>query len=121
MAKPSLSPKLALELAQRQRHAVITLAIQRAKKAVQAQLQAQGHKVAHFSAKEITVMAEQFLAEHRHEFVAWVIPVVQAWTREGMFGKRAQRAWAETESVRKDAGLRTLAQQQTAQLEENRT
>jgi hypothetical protein len=51
-AKPSLSPK-ALERMRRHRHAVMVLAMQQAKRLAQRQLQAQGLKLAHFSAKEI--------------------------------------------------------------------
>jgi hypothetical protein len=115
-ANASLSPKLALEIAQRRHHAIVVLAIQRAKKAVKAQLQAQGHKVAHYSAKEIAVMADQYLSQHRHELIVEAIGIVERWTAEGVFGKRAQRA---AESVRNVTGLRTLAQPQPHQCEEN--
>jgi hypothetical protein len=93
-ATPSLSPKRVQEILQRQRHAVITLAIQRAKKAIMAQLQARGEKVAHYSAKDITLLAEAYLAQHRHELVVEAIAIVECWTAQGYFGKRAQRAGA---------------------------
>ena len=56
-ANASLSPKRKLEIARRQRSAVISLALMRAKRAVEFQLRAQGHKVSHYSAKEITLLA----------------------------------------------------------------
>jgi site-specific recombinase XerD len=100
MATPSLSPKLALGIAQRQRHAVIVLAIQRAKRSMQRQLQAQGIKLASVSARDISHLAEAYLAQHRHELIAEAMTTVERWTARGMFGKRAQRAWADAESVR---------------------
>ena len=94
----------------------VTLAIQRAKNAVKRQLQAQGHKVAHYSAKEIAVLAGAELERNCHELIVEAIGIVERWTAEGVFGKRAQRA---AESVRNVTGLRTLAQPQTRQCEEN--
>ena len=121
MATPSLSPKLTLEIARRQHHAVSVLAIQRAKRSVQRQLQAQGLKLAQFSAKDITLLAEGYLAQHRHELIVEAMTTVEQWTARGVFGKRAQRAWADAESVRDVTSLRTLSQPQAAQCEENRT
>jgi hypothetical protein len=63
----------------RYRHAVIVLALQRAKKTVLAQLRAQGLKPQHFSAREISVLADaefqrnraRFLAEAEHSIETW--------------------------------------------------
>jgi hypothetical protein len=57
-AKESLSSKRALERMRRHRHAVIVLAMQRAKKSVLAQLRAQGLKPQQFSAREISLLAD---------------------------------------------------------------
>jgi hypothetical protein len=66
-ATNSLSPKRALERMQRHRHAVIVLALQRAKKVVQANIRAKGQRITDFSAREITLLAEDYLAQHRQE------------------------------------------------------
>jgi hypothetical protein len=61
MAEPkrSLSPDRALErLRQHHRHAVITLALRRAKKAVEARIRARGEKLAHYSARELRLLAD---------------------------------------------------------------
>jgi hypothetical protein len=89
MATPSLSPKLALEIARRQRHAIVTRAIQLAKNAVKHQLQARGIKLASVSARDITLMAEDYLNQHRHELIVEAMTTVQQWTAEGVFGKCA--------------------------------
>jgi hypothetical protein len=83
---------------QRRYHAVITLAIHKARRIVQDQIRARGEKVSHYAAKDITLLAEQYLNEHRHELIreAWVR--VQAMTAEGFFGKRAQRDCANLSS-----------------------
>ena len=58
-AKSSLSPAV------RMRSAVYHHALYRSTLAVKRQLQAQGLKVAHYSAKEITFLAERYLDQHR--------------------------------------------------------
>jgi hypothetical protein len=52
------------------RSAVIVLAMQRAKRLVQADIRAKGQRLADFSAKEITLLAEDYLAQHRPELMA---------------------------------------------------
>jgi hypothetical protein len=89
--------------------AAVTLALYRARQAVKDALRRKGEKVSSFAACEITAMAKAYLAEHR-ELVADARAKVERWTLEGVFGKRAQRAWAEAESVRKATGNRTLAE-----------
>ena len=79
-AKRSLSPKRLQERLQRHRQAVFVLAMQRAKKVVQANIRAKGQRLADFSAREITLLAEDNLAQHgeqakgrgrtRHRYVA---------------------------------------------------
>jgi hypothetical protein len=68
MATPSLSPK-ALERIRRHHHAVAVLAHRSAKKAVVAQLRAQGLKPQHYSAREIAILADDYLAQHRARLI----------------------------------------------------
>jgi hypothetical protein len=55
---------------ERHRHAVIVLAMQRAKKSVVAQIRAKGLKPAQFSAREITLLAEAELERNRARLLA---------------------------------------------------
>jgi hypothetical protein len=52
------------------RSAVMTIAMMRAKKAAQAQLRARGLKPQHYSSREIVVMAEAYLGQHREELIS---------------------------------------------------
>ena len=52
------------------RQAVSTLVLQSAKKTVQANIRAKGQRLADFSAREITLLAEDCLAQHREQL--WV-------------------------------------------------
>ena len=63
------------------RHAVITLALQRAKKAVQAGIRAKGQRIAGFSAREITLLAEDYLAQHREQLWAEAEHAIATWPR----------------------------------------
>jgi len=65
----SLSSKRALERIRRHRHAVIVLAMQRAKKSVLTQLRAQGLKLQHFSALEIRMLADVEFERNRARLV----------------------------------------------------
>ena len=69
MAAPSLSPKRAAEGLQRFHSAVRTIALYRAKKAVQAQIRARGERIADYSCREISVMAEAYLNQHKEELI----------------------------------------------------
>ena len=75
----SLSPKRTLERMQRHRHAVMVLAMQRAKKAVQANIRAKGQRIADFSAREITLLAEDYLAQHREQLWAEAEHAIATW------------------------------------------
>ena len=81
MAKATriLSPKRALERLRQHRAAVITLALQRAKKAVQASIRAKGQRLADFSAREITLLAEDYLAQHRQELITEAEHAIATW------------------------------------------
>ena len=69
-AAVNLSPNVATQRLLRHRSAVMTLARMRAKKAVLVALCAQGFKPQHFSAREIAVLAEYYLNQHRTEAIA---------------------------------------------------
>ncbi len=56
--------------AQRHHHAVATLARQAAIKAIKAKLRAEGTRLSEFAAREITMMAEDYLAQHRDQLTA---------------------------------------------------
>jgi hypothetical protein len=83
-----------------QAHARITtaahlLAQLRARQAVKRELQKQGLKASHYSAKEISSWGRVFLDDHP-ELVADARPVIERWTAEGVFGKRAQKAFIKS-------------------------
>jgi len=80
------------------------LAQLRARQAVKDQLRKQGLKVSHYAARDITVMACEYLSQHRSELLPPAIETIERWTLAGEFGKRAQRALR--------AKLRTNAQTQ---------
>jgi hypothetical protein len=86
-ANYSLSP------AERMKSTVFTRALQRAKTAVKRELQAKGLKLAQYSCRELTLMAEQYLTQHREELITEAMATVERWTADGFFGKRAQREW----------------------------
>jgi hypothetical protein len=78
--------------------AAITLALYRARQAVKDALRRKGEKVSSFPACEITTMAMAYLAEHR-ELMVEARATVERWTLEGVFGKRAQRAFANIRTL----------------------
>jgi hypothetical protein len=78
-ATRTLPPKRVLERLQRHRRAVIALAHQRAKRLVQAGIRAKGQRLSDFSAREITLLAEDYLAQHRAELVAEARHVIATW------------------------------------------
>ena len=79
MATRSLSPKQIQERMQRHRAAVAVLAMQSARREVKAQIRAQGLKVAHYSAKEISILAEAQLAQHREQLRAEAEHAIATW------------------------------------------
>jgi hypothetical protein len=68
MANNSLSRDQ--ERVRRHCSAVITLALQKAKRAIEFELRAKGLKVAHYSCRELRLMAEQYFNQHRAELIA---------------------------------------------------
>ena len=79
MAIRSLSAKQLLEKLQRHRSAVAVLAMQSARREVKAQIRAKGDKVAHYSAREISVLAEVELQRNRPRFVAEAEHAINTW------------------------------------------
>jgi len=75
--------------------AAVVLAQLQARRAIKQQLQRQGVKVAHLAAREITALASEYLAAHREELMPSAIEMIERWTAEGVFGKRAQRSQAQ--------------------------
>jgi hypothetical protein len=73
--------------------AIGTLALARhaARKAVKRELQAQGRRPTHIAPKEITALANEYLAAHP-ELLPEARALVHRWHAEGVFGKRAQKA-----------------------------
>jgi len=59
--------------------AVMTLAHQRAKKAVLAQLRAKGLRPAQFSARDIAVMADGYYAQHMEALITEAVKDVMTW------------------------------------------
>jgi hypothetical protein len=69
-AARSLSPKQILGRIRQHRQCVIVLAHQSARKAIKAQLRAEGLKLSQFSAKDISIRAEAWFDVHRQELIA---------------------------------------------------
>jgi hypothetical protein len=67
------------------------LAQLRARQAVKDQLRRRGEKIAHSSARDISVMAQDYLLAHRSELMPDAIATITRWVLAGEFGKRAQR------------------------------
>jgi hypothetical protein len=78
-ATRSLSPKRALGRMRRHHHAVIVLARQRAKKSVLAQLRAQGPRPQHFSAREISLLADAEFERNRARLIANAEHSINTW------------------------------------------
>jgi hypothetical protein len=74
------------KLRARLHHATITL--QAAMKITKHQLRAQGLKPMHMPHRELRVRAEAYLKD-REELIAEASVVVERWSLEGFFGKRA--------------------------------
>ena len=75
----SLSPKQTLERIQRHRQAVIVLARQSAKRAIKAQLRAEGLKLSQFTAKDISIRADAWFDDHRAELIAEAEHTIATW------------------------------------------
>ena len=79
MATRSLSPKRIAERLREHRHAVAVLALMRAKKTVQAQIRAEGHRISDYKAKEISHLAHDYLAQHGERLRADAEHTIATW------------------------------------------
>jgi hypothetical protein len=79
MATQSLSPNRIAQKLREHRHAVIVLAHQSARKAIKAQLRAEGLKLSQFSAKDISIRAEAWFDVHRQELIAEAEHAIATW------------------------------------------
>jgi hypothetical protein len=98
-ATPSLTQ--AQHQAQRQTQAVRVLAMHAAKREVKEQLRSQGIKVSRVPHREITALAKARLFEdgaYRARLIAEARPIVDQWTAEGFFGRRAAQRQLERNS-----------------------
>ena len=103
-ATPSISRHTPLTIAQRLTMATMTRAMQLARGAVKEQLKRERIRLAEVEAKEITSRARDFLKTHP-ALIAEAKLQIEAWFARGVFGKRAQRAFAN---------LKTFSQTQKA-------
>ena len=78
-AAVSLSPNRETQRMLRHRLAVMTLARMRAKKAVLLELRAQGLKPQHFSVREIGVLTDYYVNQHRAKLMAEAAEVIATW------------------------------------------
>jgi hypothetical protein len=85
------------------------LAQLRARQAVKRQLQAKGEKVTHYSARDISVLANQYLAEHREELIPEAIANARTMILAGVLGKRAAKAFKEELGIEQSQGDRSVA------------
>jgi hypothetical protein len=88
--------------------AAAMLAQLQARKAVKEQLRREGLKPTRYAAREISLMASEYLMAHRAELMPLAIETITRWTLAGHFGKRAQRALAQAQCAK----LKTNAQMQ---------
>ncbi len=79
--------------------AVIALARQRAIKATKLQFQRQGLKPNQMARRVIVAAAKDYLGNHP-ELIAEAKVIVECWLAEGLFGKRAPRAWASEACIK---------------------
>jgi hypothetical protein len=93
--------------------ASVILAQLRARQAVKRQLQAKGEKVTHYSAKDISVLANQYLAEHRAQLIPPAIEQARAMILAGVLGKRAAKAFKEQLGIEQSKRERSVANGQS--------
>ena len=94
-----LSPNRAAQRMFRHRSAVMTLARMRAKKAVLVELHAQGLKRQHFSAREIAVLTDYYVNQHRAKLMAEAAEVIAIWPgfAQGRCAELSDNAQTENE------------------------
>jgi hypothetical protein len=79
MTAADLSSNRLMQKMLRHRLAVMTLARMRAKKSVLLALRAQGLKSQHFSARDIAVLSDHYLNQHRDRLVAEAEEAIATW------------------------------------------
>jgi len=84
--------------------AAALLAQMRARKEVKAELQRKGEKVSHYSAREITQLAQQWFDAHRAELMPQCIEKAKAMLLSGALGKRAQRKAGQPQGLEETCG-----------------
>src|SRR3984893_18465931 len=82
----------AQRLAQRQAQAVAVLAKRRAIAATRQRLRGMGLKPHFVPIREMAAMVEEYLDQHWLVLIAEARPIVDRWTAEGFFGKRAAQS-----------------------------
>jgi hypothetical protein len=103
-ATRSLSPKRAAERMQRFQSAVRTIALFRAKKAVQAQIRARGERISDYSCREMSVMAEAELARNREELINKAVQVVASFPEFSRYGCANLPTNAQTQNTLNSMG-----------------
>lgn len=76
--------------------AIMALVRQRAIKAAKRECQRRGLKQAQMTRREIVAAGQDYLSKHP-ELIAEARVIIDRWLADGLFGKRAQRAWAARE------------------------
>jgi hypothetical protein len=77
--------------------AAALLAQIKARQQAKAELQRKGEKVSHYSAREITLLAQQWFDAHGAEIMPQCVEQARGMILSGALGKRAQRAALETQ------------------------
>jgi hypothetical protein len=101
MVEANLSLARSQRLAQRQHQAVRVLCERRAQEEVKDRLRREGRKLSKVPHREIIAMAKARLfedADYRAKLIAEARPIVDQWTAEGFFGKRAAQRQLERNS-----------------------
>jgi hypothetical protein len=70
-----------------------TLAMLRSRDRVKEELRKFGVSPTHMAASEITSWARLYLEDHCAELMSDAVATIERWTREGVFGRRAQKAF----------------------------
>jgi hypothetical protein len=98
-----------LQARQRIASASRTLAMLRSRDAVKNELRRFGLKPTHMAASEITSWAKLYLEDHAAELMGEAIKTVERWTREGVFGRRAQKEFIKHLGIEQSQGERNVA------------
>ncbi len=85
------------------------LAQLKARNAVKRELQKQGLKASHYSARDISVWASLYLEDHHEALMPEAIASARAMILRGDLGKRAQKAFKEQLKFEQSQGERSVA------------